>query len=161
MAQQPPSDNSNPQYDREIVVRDQYQQVMTPGGPVMQSVAVTEQHDRLLAQQSRYRWIAGLIAFFFAIFETMILARITLKLLNANPDNGFIRFIYGFTEPLVGPFLTILPEFTFGNGSILELSSFVAFFAYMIVGVGIDRLLRLLILRPPSGTTATRIERQG
>ncbi len=158
MAQQPPNDQ---RYDREIVVRDQYQQVMTPAGPVMQSVAVTEQHDRLAAQAARYRWISALIAFVFAIIETLILARIALKLLNANPDNGIISFIYGVTGPIVGPFLTILPEPSFENGSVLELSSIVAFFAYMLVGIGLQRLLRLVMLRPPSGTTATRIERRG
>lgn len=159
MAQQPPP--NEPQYDREIVVRDQYQQVMTPGGPMMQSVSVTEQRDRLAAQAARFRWISGLVALIFGTLETLILARIVLKLLNANPDNGIIRFIYGFTRPFVAPFLTILPEPTFGNGSVLELSSIVAFFAYMLVGVGIERFLRLLILRPPSGTTATRVERRG
>ena len=156
---QPPNQNES-QYDREIVVRDQQQQVMTPSGPVMQSVYVTEQRDRLAAQRARFRWISGLIALLFGTLETLILARIVLKLLNANPDNGIFKFVYGVTSPFVRPFLTILPAPSFGNGSVLELSSIVAFFAYMLVGVAIERLLRILILRPPSGTTATRVERR-
>jgi uncharacterized protein YggT (Ycf19 family) len=159
MAQQPPQNPQN--FDREIVVRDQYQQVMTPTGPVLQSVAVTEQHDRLAARAARYRWVSGLIALVFGILEMFILARITLKVLAANPDNGVVRFIYGFTEPFVTPFLTILPEFSFGTNSVLELSSIVAFIAYMLAGGLLDQLLRLVILRPPSGSSATRIERQG
>ena len=159
MAQHPPPGNRN--FDQEIVVSDQYQRVMTPNGPVMQSVAVTEQYDRLAARRARFRWISALIAFLFGILEMLLLARIVLKLLGANADNGVVGFIYGFTSPFVGPFLTILPELSFGTNSVLELSTIVAFIAYMVAGGLLDTLLRLVILRPPSGNTATRIERRG
>jgi hypothetical protein len=103
------NDPGNQRYDQEMVVRDQYQQVITPTGPVAQQVSVTEMRDELAARRARARWISGLVSFFFGLLVVLIAIRFVFKALVANPDNGFVQFIYNVTEPFVAPFLTILP----------------------------------------------------
>jgi uncharacterized protein YggT (Ycf19 family) len=148
-------------YDQEVVVRDKWQRVMTPSGPVVQGVAVTERHDRAAARQGKALWITGLISFLCGTLVVLIALRVLLKLLVANPGNGFVRFLYNVTEPFVAPFLTILPAVSFREGQVLEFSALIAIVVYLILGWFLDRLLWLLIVRPTSGRTATRIERRG
>ena len=158
------ADNSpippNPRYDQEVVVHDHYQQVMTPTGPAMQDVAVTEYHDCAAARRARFRWVSGLVYFLFGVLEVLIAARFALKLLAANPDNPFVRFIYDVTAPFVAPFLTILPALSPWEGSVLELSALVAIIVYAILSWVIVKVAELIILRPGTGRTVTRVERR-
>src|ERR687884_505965 len=45
------------------------------------------------------------------IVEILLGLRVVLKLMAANPNNGFAQFIYGVTAPLLAPFLglTVTP----------------------------------------------------
>ena len=156
MANQPPSSRDR-DYDQEIVTRAQRQDVVTPSGRVVgQDVAVSELVDNVEARRSRANWISGLIYFLFGVVEILIALRVLLKLLAANPDSGFSRFIYGVTAPFVAPFAGIVGEPAAGNGSVFELSSVLAIIVYLIFSWIIVRLLQLLLDRPSSGVTATR-----
>ena len=148
-------------HDQEVVVRDQWQQVMTPTGPVTQQVAVTEMHDEVAARRARARWISGLVSFLFGILVVLIALRFLLKAIIANPDNGFVQFIYSVTEPFVAPFLTILPATSNREGQVWEWSSLIAIAIYLMLDWMPVKLIHLLIVRPASGSTATRVERSG
>jgi YggT family protein len=79
----------------------------------------------------------------FAVLEVLIAFRVVLKLLAANPANLFAEFIYGVTAPFVFPFqgLFVTPS---SGGFVLELSSIVAIFVYMLIAYALVRLVWLL-----------------
>ena len=80
------------------------------------------------------------------VVETLIIARVILKLLAANPDSGFVRFVYNLSALFVAPFQGIFPTPATQN-SVLELSSLVAIAVYALIAWGIVRLIAILSRR--------------
>lgn len=155
MASNPPPGDRG--YDQEVVARSQRQDVVTPSGEVVgQDVVVSESVDNVEARRSSANWISGLVYFVFGVIEILIALRVLLKLIAANPDSGFTRFIYNVTGPFVAPFAGIVGEPATGGGSVFEISSVLAIVVYLLLSWGIVKLLQLLIDRPASGTSATR-----
>lgn len=150
----PPGD---PAYDQEVVARAERQDVLTTSGEVVgQDVVVSEMVDNVEARRSSANWIAGLVYFLFGVVEIAIALRVLLKLIAANADAGFARFIYSVTAPFVAPFQNLVGTPAADNGSTFEVSSVLAIIVYLILSWIIVRLLQLLIDRPASGVSATR-----
>jgi len=144
-------------YDQEVVVREERQDVVTPdGGVIAQDVAVAESYDRTEARWAAADWLTGLVYFLVSLIAILIALRVVLKLLAANPDSGFARFIHGVSGPFVAPFQGILGTPDAGNGSIFEFSSILAIAIYFLVGWIVAKIIGLVIARPSSGVSATR-----
>ena len=144
-------------YDQEVVVREERQDVATPdGGVVAQDVAVAESYDREGARWATADWLTGLVYFLAGLLAIVIAIRVVLRLLAANPDSGFARLIYGLSGPLVAPFRGILGTPGAGNGAVFEASSLLAIAIYFLVGWIVARVIRLAVARPASGVSATR-----
>lgn len=144
-------------YDQEVVVREERQDIVTPdGGVVAQDVAVAEQYDRTEARWATADWLTGVVYFIVGLVAIIIALRVVLKLLAANPDSGFARFIDGVSGPLVAPFQGIFGTPGAGNGAVFEFSSILAIAIYALIGWLIARLLQLALARPASGVSATR-----
>ncbi len=144
-------------YDQEVVVREERQDIVTPdGGVVAQDVAVAESYDRTESRWATADWLTGIVYFLVSLIAILIALRVVLKLLAANADSGFARFIYGVSGPFVGPFQGILGTPDAGNGSVFEFSSILAIAIYFLVGWIIAKVIQLAIARPSSGVSATR-----
>lgn len=72
--------------------------------------------------------------------EIILILRFALKLLAANPQAGFTGFIYGLTNFLVAPFLSVF-RITQVSGSIFEWTTLLAMLIYWLIAWGIVRLL--------------------
>ena len=81
------------------------------------------------------------------IAEALIITRVALKLLAANPAAGFVRFVYAVSAPLVAPFQGIFPT-PVSNANVLELSSLVAMAVYGLIAWGIVSIIFILGRRP-------------
>ena len=88
-----------------------------------------------------------LVWLLFGILETLILLRILLKLLAANPNNQVAAFIYSITDVFLAPFagLTGTPA---AGGMVLELSSLLAVVVYALIAWVIERIVWLIFYRP-------------
>jgi uncharacterized protein YggT (Ycf19 family) len=82
----------------------------------------------------------------FAIIVGAIFIRVLLKVLGANTAVAFTQFMYGATDPLLGPFRGLLPTFASGR-MILETSSLFAMLIYGLVGIALARLLAIMFMR--------------
>lgn len=71
--------------------------------------------------------------------EILILFRVVLKLLAANPVAGFSAFIYEVSNVFVAPFQNVF-RVTYVEGSIFEWTSVLAMFVYWVLAIGIIRL---------------------
>ena len=78
--------------------------------------------------------------------EIILILRFVLKLLGANPSNGFVDFIYSVTGVLTAPFDSIFGVAKTQAGdvsSVFEPSILVAAAVYALIGWGIVKLLHL------------------
>ena len=88
-----------------------------------------------------------LVWLFFGILEALIVLRILLKLIAANPNSPIAALIYAFTDLFLFPFagLTATPS---AGGMVLELSSFFAIVIYALIAWAIERTIWVLFYRP-------------
>ncbi len=84
-----------------------------------------------------------IIWYILGLIEVLLIFRVVLKALGANPFAGFTNLIYSITTPLVAPFSGILGVSATGN-SMIEWSSTVAAIVYLIVAWGLVYLLDLI-----------------
>ena len=83
-----------------------------------------------------------IVWFIVGAISVVIALRFTMLLLGANQAAGFIDFIYGLSGIFVAPFVGIFGEPTYGT-SVFEISSLLAIVIYLLIGLGIAKLLTL------------------
>jgi uncharacterized protein YggT (Ycf19 family) len=89
--------------------------------------------------------------FLCAVLELLLGVRVVLRLMGANAAAPFVAFIYGVTQPLVAPFLGMLPNLAAPDiraGAFLEVPTLIAMAVYFLVFLLVTYLLRLLVSRP-------------
>jgi len=87
-----------------------------------------------------------LIYLFFGVIDGLLLIRLVLKLLGANPAAGFTQWTYAVTDVLLAPFRNLLP--TIGNAhSQLEMSVVVAILVYALIAWVLARLMAIIFFR--------------
>lgn len=101
--------------------------------------------------------ITQLIWLALGILEGLIVLRIGLKLIGANPESPIVSLIYGFTYIFLFPFegMTATPA---AGSMVLELSSLFAMVIYALIAWAVERIIWLLLYRPRGpvvGTTQT------
>ncbi len=92
--------------------------------------------------------VVRIISFLFMILELLLLARVILRVLGANPENVFANLIYQFSLPFINVFANLFRNPQVGPGAVLELTTLVAMFAYAVLGWFIGRVIWLLLSRP-------------
>jgi uncharacterized protein YggT (Ycf19 family) len=110
-----------------------------PVAPLQTSVQAPLQSRPGVSVAERAAMITYLI---LGVMEALIITRVILKLLAANPSSGFVRVVYTVSAPLVAPFQGIFPTPATQN-SVLELSSLVAIAVYALIAWGIVRLIAI------------------
>jgi uncharacterized protein YggT (Ycf19 family) len=87
-----------------------------------------------------------LVYLVFGLIEGLLLLRIVLKLLGANPHAAFANWLYGVTAFFMGPFHNLLP--TIGNeSSQLEMSVVVAVLVYALVAWAAARFVTVVFYK--------------
>ena len=93
-------------------------------------------HSERIAQA-----LIQLISLALGILESLLLIRIVLQLLAANPNAGFSRFVYGMTAQFVAPFQGVFPNpFSLG-GVTLDEAAILAMIVYALAA----RLLKMAV----------------
>jgi len=83
----------------------------------------------------------------FGVLEALIILRIGLKLIGANPDSPIVTLIYGVTGLFLMPFVGLIGSPTSGN-MVLETSSMFALGIYALLAIVFERLVWLIFYRP-------------
>ncbi len=101
--------------------------------------------------------VTQLIWLFLGILEALIVLRIGLKLIGANPASPIVALIYGVTYLFLFPFegMVVTPS---AGSMVLELSSLFAMLIYALIAWAVERIVWLLFYRPRGpvvGTTQT------
>lgn len=90
-----------------------------------------------------YARVVNVVWTVIGLIEALIGLRVLLRLIAANPDNPFVRFIYDFSGVFVSPFLGIVRDPSSG-GAVLEINSLIAMLVYLLIGWAAVRLIWLL-----------------
>lgn len=101
-----------------------------------------------------------LIWLFVGIINVLIGLRFILKLIAANPGNGFANFINTLTDPLVAPFISLVNTPVVGNGAVVEVASIFAIIVYTLVALAVTQLFRILFASAGGTRQVTQVERQ-
>jgi uncharacterized protein YggT (Ycf19 family) len=96
------------------------------------------------------RTLIRLVTFLFGVLQALLILRIVLLLLIANPDNEIVSAILNVTQPFVDPFRDMfqLDEITGAQGSVLDIAAVVALIAWTLIEMLIVALLRLFDRQP-------------
>jgi uncharacterized protein YggT (Ycf19 family) len=93
----------------------------------------------------------------FGIIDALLLIRLVLKLLGANPHAGFASFTYGVTDFFLAPFHGLLPTIVSGQ-SILELSVIFAILIYSLLALALVKLVAITMSRSVTVSEHSRSE---
>lgn len=95
----------------------------------------------------RTKMVIRIIWTVLGILEILLGIRFILKLIAANPNNAFAKFIYNISRLFVAPFasLTISPV---SDGSILEVTTLFAMAVYALLFWIIYRFVRISAEHP-------------
>lgn len=97
----------------------------------------TYQQKKVIFRTYQFVWyILGLI-------EVLLVFRILLKMLGANPGSAFVGFIYTISDLFALPFAGILGV-TATDRSVFEWSTLIAMAVYLVIAYGIVHLLQLI-----------------
>ncbi len=112
---------------------------LTP--PRWQSAAAREvARARTIPTARVWRGMALLVGLAVQIVESLLLTRLVMVFLLANPDATFAQMIYGATAPLVAPFQDVFPAALSLLGQPLDATALLAMLVYALSA----RLLRWL-----------------
>lgn len=106
--------------------------------------------DHVVERRAMLDRISQIIWFAAGLLEAALGLRIVFRLLEANESSGFVRFIYGMTNPFVTPFNGIFAD-PASDGAVLDTAAIVAMIIYALATWALVRLIWLLFDRPESG----------
>src|SRR6266567_7495930 len=104
---------------------------------------VTEHPQRVYEKKKTIFRAYQVIWYILAVIEILLLFRVALKALGANPAHGFTAFVYNVSDPLALPFSGIF-GITVSRGSVLEWSTLIGMLVYAIVAYGIVYLFQFI-----------------
>ncbi len=91
-----------------------------------------------------------IVTFAFGILQVLLILRIILLLLVANPGNDVAGFIFGVTQPFVEPFIGMfsLNRVEADQGSVLDIAAIVALIGWTLIEALILAAIRIFSRRP-------------
>lgn len=88
----------------------------------------------------------NMIYYILGLLETILAFRLILMLLGANPQSGFVAFIYSVSRIFLAPFSGIFRAFIsegIETKSVFEPATIIAMIVYALAAYGIVKLIRI------------------
>ncbi len=98
-------------------------------------------------QNSSIARIVNIVYLVFGALEVLLVLRIVLHLISANPDNSFANFVNGLSSPFVALFANLLQNPALGTTGVLEITTVFALVVYAIAAWLIGRVIWLTLSR--------------
>jgi hypothetical protein len=105
--------------------------------PEAEELEMIPSKTKVLNKTMQFVWLIG------GVLQGLIGIRILLKLMAANPESGFARFVYGTTDLFLNPFINLVNNPNM-NGAVLEVSSLIAMLVYALLFWLIAQLIWLI-----------------
>jgi hypothetical protein len=98
-------------------------------------------------QNSAIARVVNIVYFLFGAVELLLVVRVVLHLIGANPGNGFANFIDVLSSPFVALFASLMQNPTLSETAVLELTTIIAMLVWAIVGWLVGRFIWLVMSR--------------
>jgi YggT family protein len=109
-----------------------------------------EKRLRKARLKNAFAWIINSISWLVGALEILLGARLILRLLGANTQNEFARWINNLSEPFVAPFSTLFVNPTLGNkANILDINIIIAMVIYALLMYLAISLVKFIFNRAP------------
>jgi uncharacterized protein YggT (Ycf19 family) len=130
-----------------------YQRVTTresTGDPYVAPAASRTTDTVVTAGPGGATYAARIVTFAFGVLQALLILRIILLLLVANPGNDIVALVFNVTQPFVEPFLNMfaLNRVTADQGSVLDVAAIVALIGWTLVEMLILAAIRIFSRRP-------------
>jgi hypothetical protein len=99
-------------------------------------------------QNSSIARLVNIVYLLFGALELLLVVRIVLHLVGANPDNSFANFVNGLSAPFVALFANLLQNPALSATSVLEVTTLFAMVVYAIAAWLVGRVIWLALSRP-------------
>jgi len=110
-------------------------------------VVKTTQHEEGREQRIATFKATQLIWLSLGLLEVLLALRVVFKLIAVNADNLFASILYFVTGIFVAPFASLTGAPALGN-MVLEISTIIAMFVYLLIAWGLERIVYVLFYRP-------------
>jgi uncharacterized protein YggT (Ycf19 family) len=107
---------------------------------------VAADDSKVVSRVAPARRAMEIIYLVFGIINGLLVIRLALKLLGANPNSPFTDFIYGITNFLLAPFKALLPAMVSGR-SVFEPSVVIAILVYLLVAWMLAKIVEITLSR--------------
>jgi len=90
-----------------------------------------------------------LVYYIMGVIEVLLSFRVVFKILGANPDSGFVSFIYSVTGIFLAPFSEIFQTVTAQGAettSFIEPATIIAMVVYGIIAWGVVKLIGVFLV---------------
>ena len=148
--QRPPNPADPPPEDTHVVERETYVERQAPpayAAPPAQTsnVNVTDSGPGYVTTgPGPLYWARRVLSLVFGVLVTLLILRIVLLLLVANPGNEIVGFIYSVTEPFVAPFRGIFQfDVVVSGDRALDIAALVALIGWSLIYALIMAILGL------------------
>jgi uncharacterized protein YggT (Ycf19 family) len=94
--------------------------------------------------------VGRFVAFIFGVLQALIILRLILLVLVANPGNDVVAFILSVTDPFVEPFrgMFALDRVAADQGSVFDVAALVALIGWTLIEALVLAALRIFARRP-------------
>jgi uncharacterized protein YggT (Ycf19 family) len=94
--------------------------------------------------------VGRFVAFIFGVLQALLILRLVLLVLVANPGNDIVAFILSVTDPFVEPFrgMFALDRMRADQGSVLDVAALVALIGWTLIEALVLAALRIFARRP-------------
>ena len=108
---------------------------------------ITTEHEQGREQRVATFKATQLIWLVLGLIEALIALRFVFKLIGVNAANTFAALLYNVTDLFVAPFASLTGAPAAG-GMVLEISSLIAMFVYLLLAWALERIVYVLFYRP-------------
>lgn len=110
----------------------------------VESAVQTEHPQKVFAKKKVIFRSYQVVWFLVGIIEVLLGFRVTFLALGADPNSGFVSFIYAITSPFTFPFQGILRSSVAPGGAVFEWSTIIAAVVVLLIGVGLVQLMQFI-----------------
>jgi uncharacterized protein YggT (Ycf19 family) len=134
---------------RETTTTDPYV-APAPAAPAAASTVRTTDTAYVAPGPGGATMAARVVTFAFGVLQALLILRIVLLLLVANPGNDIVSFVMNLTQPFVEPFLGMfsLNRVVADQGSVLDVAAIVALIGWTLVEMLVLAAIRIFSRRP-------------
>ena len=100
--------------------------------------------EEIVVKHNTERFTASRVVYYIlGVLEALLAFRLVFRLLGANPNSGFVSFIYSITRVFLVPFTTIFRSAAtegIETTAVLEPGTIIAMIVYALIAWGIVKL---------------------